>query len=143
MKKVFAILLSFLLVISNISLTYATHFCGGKAIDSQLMLGVQDLSCGMIMPESTCENVESDCESPIQSEMDTNCCDNEYVNLSVDEDFNTTSAIELTTFVFVVAFVKTFFNPIVALGNTSKELYEEAAPLVKHDVRALFQVYLI
>lgn len=142
MKKALAIVLSLVLVVSNISLTYATHFCGGEAIASQLMLGAQDLSCGMIIPESTCESQNTnDCEIP--SEMDANCCDNQYVQLSVDDNFNTVSSLELPNMEFVVAFVHTFILAEFVDNAAPNEFLIEAPPLIDPDVQVLYQVFLI
>lgn len=143
MKKVFAIILSFLLVVSNISLTYATHFCGGKAIESQLMLGSQDLTCGMIMPESTCENMTDECSDPNPSELNNNCCDNEYIQLTTDDDFNTVSSVELPQLEFVVTFIYNHFNPEFVSNKTLIEFHIEAPPLVKQNIQVLHQVFII
>lgn len=141
MKKALAVILSFVLVVSNISLTYATHFCGGEAIESQLMLGTQDLTCGMIFPESTCNELENNCQQP--TEMDSNCCDNEYLQFSVDENFNTNSSIQLPNFDFVIAFVHSFINPIVVSNNMPNEFLIEAPSLICQNFQVLHQVFLI
>ena len=143
MKKVLSIVLSLLLVVSNISLTYATHFCGGKAVESQLMIGAQDFSCGMIMPESTCENNDEDCPNSNQGEMETNCCDNDYMQLSVDDNYDTVSSIELPNLNFVVAFVHTYLSLDLSSDNSTQEYFNEAPPLRKQDIRVLHQVFRI
>jgi len=144
MKRIISIVLSLILVLTNISLTYATHYCGGKAVDGTFMLGNQDLSCGMIAPESTCENDDDDCNSSNHEEMTTDCCDNQYVSLSVDDDFTTSDlSLGIQDFSFLATFVVVVYNFSFQNEKTSGDFRVESPPLIAQDFQVLYQVFRI
>ena len=47
MKRILSILLAILMLTTNMSITFATHYCGGKAVKSSISFGHDELSCGM------------------------------------------------------------------------------------------------
>jgi hypothetical protein len=65
MRKAIAISLSFILLLSNVGLTLASHYCGGKVVESQFMIGAKNLDCGMPDMDTTCAN--DDAANTVQS----------------------------------------------------------------------------
>lgn len=78
MRSFVSILLSFLLLLSSSGLSYAQHFCGEYMMDAKITLGEKHLSCGMVMELPGCE--DSSMEKP-------GCCENEYTQVDLDENF--------------------------------------------------------
>ena len=73
MRKAIAISLSFILLLSNVGLTLASHYCGGHVVESQLMIGANNLDCGMPDMGATCAN--DDAANSVQS---IPYCENHY-----------------------------------------------------------------
>lgn len=77
MKIFYSILLSLIVLFSNIGFTVSTHFCGGKAVKSSMSIGKDQVSCGM-------EKVkENQCDLPTLKSK--NCCQDEFVTISTSE----------------------------------------------------------
>ncbi len=55
MKKILAISLALIMLSTNTGLSMATHYCGGLAVKSQLVLGHESLDCGMSNMDKVCE----------------------------------------------------------------------------------------
>lgn len=79
LKRILAISLSALMLISSTGVSLATHFCMGRAVETKLSLGEAELDCGM-------EETQS-CEHQTQLHR-IPCCDNEYQSISHDENFS-------------------------------------------------------
>jgi hypothetical protein len=78
-----AIFFILLLLVSSANITLGTHFCGGYAVDSQLMIGHQHLDCGM----SGMDQMMSNADHSTQSIIKMQCCDNEYLTIITDDNF--------------------------------------------------------
>ncbi len=137
LKKVTSISLIFMLLLGNLGITFGTHFCGGRAIVSELMFGEKHLDCGMGMMDMP----EAEHDSPHFSKSP--CCENQYVSAEVDETLNKEVsneaaqffvAIAIATILYSIEFEETFDQPIPV--DTSPQL---GSP----DYQALHQVFLI
>lgn len=115
-----------------------THFCGGEAVLSELAIGKAHLDCGM-------EEMQS-CESGSESDelKEKPCCENQYLSLDLDEQFNKLKdlSIDQLKLVFVAAiqfFDWTFFFP--ASEKPIFSIYDP--PPLERDFSVLFQTFLL
>ncbi len=113
-----------------------THFCGGMAVETELMIGYQHLDCGMGMA--------SDCETPSDSDsilMDKHCCDNDYYSVEVEEDFQSAESTVEINVEFVAAYVITLLYSASEQDLPTYINYDP--PLVSEDISILHQVFII
>lgn len=141
MKQVFAIFLTLLMLTTNVGISLATHYCGGKAVKSSVSFTQNYLECGMtVQDEQACEKIpETD---SIKQEK---CCKNTFSTFSIEDDFNNSTPASLTfddikleaTFVF--SFVQNYFF----IQEEAKVFSASSPPLIKQDKTILYQVFLI
>ncbi|MFY0654366.1 MAG: hypothetical protein JXQ96_20180 [Cyclobacteriaceae bacterium] len=137
MRKIIAISLSILLVVANIGFTVGTHFCLGMAVETKLIIGAGELDCGMNMVK-TCET-----DTAIPTIQKKGCCDNHFVSLQIEDEYNSTS-FEFNSdgkFLFTLAFAFFQINYEENADNTSYREYYP--PPLNQDVQVLFQSFLI
>lgn len=135
MKKVASFILAFVFLGSNLGFAVGTHFCGGHAMETEVMLGYDDLSCGM-MPEAA---VDTNHEHP--SIHSVPCCLNEFSSLQIEDDFDsapkaTLQATAILISLFVVADYTFDFNP-------KSNFILHAPPALPDDVSIRLQVFRI
>ena len=82
-------------------ITFSTHYCMGRAVDSQLMVGKHELSCGMMGMDSACETAGSDTMAP-------GCCDNKFISIEIEDDYQLTKVEFSLESNFIIAFLNTF-----------------------------------
>ena len=140
MKRILSILLAILMLTTNMSVTFATHYCGGKAVKSSISFGHDELSCGMAkMDEKTCE--EGDHGQKITRK---GCCENKYTTLSVDDDYSNPGVISPNLDLkFVAAFVVVYINNYFFDKEESNSFIAYSPPLIEQDRSVLFQVFRI
>jgi len=80
MKKFLSISFSFLILLSGLHITIATHYCGSEGATSEKVSVTGELaSCGMEGPEETC---------PLPGKhLGTHCCDDKVSVLAVDNNY--------------------------------------------------------
>ena len=139
MKKVLAIFLSILMLTSNVGITFATHYCGGKAVKTSIMLGQEDLSCGMTEMELSCEKHP---ESPTVTSK--SCCENQYVQFEIEDDYNSSTIVETPVQIdFVAAFIISYINLYSFDASAEAEYLNYAPPLLDLDIPVLIQSFLL
>ena len=139
MKKVLAIFLSMLMLTSNVGITFATHYCGGKAVKTSIMLGQEDLSCGMAEMESSCKN-----HSQTPTIQSKGCCENQYVQFEIEDDYNSQATVEIPVdYNFVAAFVISYINLYSFDASAEAEYLNYAPPLLDLDIPVLIQSFLL
>jgi len=137
-KKVFAISLALLILGSNLSIALSTHFCGGKAVKSELSLGSYDLDCGMVGMESC----ESD-ERSFNEVLPLPCCENLHSFFQINERYEASSKIE---FGLLPISTFNFFTPVLTgfEFTSSKGFFKTyKPPLPKQGILVLHQVFRI
>lgn len=82
MKKLFSISFAFLILLSGLHLSIATHICGGEIAAVKWSFSGEKATCGMENPKQTC---------PEHKGIYSNCCHNEIVNYTVDNNYNPSS----------------------------------------------------
>jgi hypothetical protein len=141
MKKFFSVLLAIILVSSQMSFTIGTHFCGGKAIETKLILGETNLGCEMTEMNSYCELHQSpDTNKLILKNIP--CCDNEFKTIQPTDEYIKEADTQVIDFVFTITFIYTqlklnFFPKPIQKFNS-----KNISPPEK-DIQILFQTFLI
>ena len=140
MKRILSILLAILILTTNMSVTFATHYCGGKAVKSSISFGHDNLDCGMAkMDEEKCGK-----EDHQQRITKKGCCENKYTTLSVDEDYSNPVVVSPNLdFKFVAAFIVTYVNNYFFVKEESNSFIAYSPPLIEQDKSVLFQVFRI
>ena len=139
MKQVFAIFLSLLMLTTNVGITFATHYCGGKAVKTSISLGQDDLDCGMANMDTPCKDQP---KSPTIKRK--NCCENQYTQISIEDDYNNPAVVKAPVdFQFVAVFVVTYFNLYSFNASTEAEYTGYSPPLLDLDIPVLIQSFLI
>ncbi|NEN24874.1 hypothetical protein G3O08_15330 [Cryomorpha ignava] len=136
MRKVIAISLSFILLLSNVGLTLASHYCGGEAVESQLMIGEKSLDCEMPDMDATCEN-----DGAANMVRPIPCCENHYTTLSLKDGFTTTGLITAPNAIFIQALVATFIGFSFARESLRDDFFTYLPPVAWPDISILFQVF--
>src|SRR5690554_3500545 len=138
MRKVLAISLAFILLLSNVGVTLATHLCGGQALMSRIMVGAGDLDCGMPGMDS-----DSEPENGIHYKAKP-CCENHYQTLEVKDDYQPSKIVQLDFNIdFAVALVHTFLNIGLFLEADKPPYGNYSPPLLLRDITVLNQVFII
>jgi hypothetical protein len=141
MKKSFSILLSFILLASQMSFVIGMHFCGGEAIETKIMLGETHLGCGMMNMEEPCN--DSDNSNNKNSFDETPCCTNEYQTVKSTNEFVKAAAQIAFDVDFAVAFIYTTLNLDLFPKSTHQFYTEYISPPHEKDIQVLFQTFLI
>jgi hypothetical protein len=79
MKKFLSISFAFLILLSGMHLTVATHYCGGKLAASKISVLGELASCGM-------EGPVDQCQLP-GKHISPNCCTNKTAVFTVDNNY--------------------------------------------------------
>lgn len=139
MRKVIAISLSLILLLSNAGITLASHYCGGHAVESKLMLGQENLDCGM-------DNANAVCDSsiPLDSEiLSSPCCENHFYTLHLDNAFSASQILSIQHDLFIQAFIPVFLNLFSFHQAEVRQFVEHSIPIPVRDIGILFQTFRI
>ena len=134
MKKLLSISLSIIILFGNMGFTLATHYCGGHAVESSFAIGEASIGCGM-------DNEEESCENPTVKSK--NCCENQYISMNIEDDFNTQAKQLNISPEFLFTFVYTCFNPQPSTEVTTAVFRDNSPPLLNQSRQILFQNFLI
>lgn len=100
MNKIFSISFAFLILISGMHFTIATHICGGEVAARKWSFTGKTATCGMESPEESC---------PMHGGIDSNCCQNKVTSFVVDNNYNKSvsqnlEVIEKVNLVFAIPY---------------------------------------
>ena len=122
----------------HLGFAVGTHYCGGFAVETQMMLGHRHLDCGM-------EDMDNECERNSNTETHFEkipCCENDYLSLEVENEFKPSVEQSNLNVEFVAAFVISYMASLSTdQGNPQYTIYEP--PLVTRDISVLHQVFII
>ena len=142
LRKIFYIVMAFVLVASNLGLTLSTHYCQGEALESQINLTPVDLGCGMT-------DMVNSCALPLEHHDDEThidnipCCENEYQTIQPTEDFIQETTPITFNVDFAIALVYTTLN-LDLFPNSTQHFYTAYhSPPIEKDIQVLFQTFLI
>ncbi|MGB3467114.1 MAG: hypothetical protein WBA74_17670 [Cyclobacteriaceae bacterium] len=138
MKKVIAISLALILLSTNLGFAVATHYCGGMAVKTQLVLGHEVLDCGMA-------SINKSCKKSIEGTYLNNkpCCQNVHQSIDTEDDFKPTIIQSTVNVEFVAAFIVTFLHLPISSVNEESQYANYSPPLIDQDISVLHQVFLI
>ncbi len=118
--------------------TLSTHFCMGRAVDSFLMIGEHDLSCGMMDMDVACET-----DGDGLRLMPPGCCDNEFLSIEIHDEYEKVSESISLDKDFLFAFSYAY------LLNHSSETEQVFAqneifpPPLEQDYQSMYQSFLL
>ena len=141
MKQIFPILLSFILLASHINLTMGTHFCGGEAVETKILLGESHLGCGMMEMEADCNDSELTNNDQVRIDI-VPCCQNKFQTIQGTDDFVKNAAQTVFNIDFAVAFLLTTLNLDLFSKATHQPYKEYISPPLEKDILVLFQTFL-
>jgi hypothetical protein len=90
LKPVISIFFASLVLLTNMSLCVASHYCGGKLVMQEISFGEEKLSCGMAEEEESCG-----ASLPINSLKKVPCCEDQQLFWDVEDRFNPNTKAEL------------------------------------------------
>ena len=138
MRKLIAISLSCILLLSNVGITLASHYCGGEAVESAVLIGGGKLDCGMDINASACENPQSH-QATLHA---TPCCANHFTVVKVD---NLTKTPEVAVPAVPVVFFQFAFREIFKSALLNRSETQLRAPDIPRipipDFGIFFQVF--
>jgi hypothetical protein len=140
MERLVSILLSFALLASHINLTIGTHFCGGEAVLSRIMIGHEQLSCGMANIVEPCDESRNHQDSGFTNPP---CCANHYQTFKATDDFVKDAAKIKLYFDFIAAWGSSIINADTN-SQSAKHFYADyAPPPLKKNLHVFFQTFIL
>ena len=124
------------MLVSSMGITFSTHYCMGRAVDSQLMIGAHELSCGMMDMESSCDR-EGDVIMP------PGCCDNSTISIEIKDDYN----IDFHSLSLDITFLYEFTYTLLTFSPAGLDLHIPRSdfhpPPLAHDYQSMYQSFLL
>ncbi len=114
-----------------------THYCGGRAVESSLSIGIEHLDCGMPAEKkkkSNCEDEQLDKQS---------CCKNLHQVMEVDENQDTVFPVFNLNQTLLISFVYSFVFNFLNKEGKHVSVFPYPPPLLEKDSQVLFQTFLI
>ncbi|XRE43948.1 hypothetical protein ACIVBQ_002152 [Tenacibaculum discolor] len=139
MKKAFgkiaSILMSFVVLLSTMSFTVNSHFCGDMLVGTSYFVKAE--SCGMEMKQ---ESKPEEC-----SVIKKNCCQDVASVVEGQDNLKLTSLdqLSLDQQVFIASFYYSYINLFEGIHNKVIPFKDYTPPLVIKDIHVLDEVYLI
>jgi hypothetical protein len=108
----------------------------GRAIDNELMIGIHELSCGMM-------DMDANCETSGIKIMAPGCCDNEFVSIDIEDDYQPVSVQFSIKPTFLFAFTYTFLFDYQNNNEPSLAYADHHPPPLEQDYQSLYQSFLL
>jgi hypothetical protein len=134
MKNIFAVILSFVFLITSMGFTVSSHICGGKKVKTVWGIGAADVSCGM-------EATQNNCIAGAQ--MNSNCCQDEYQKIQIEEDYNQQLVKEIFLSDFNLVFVATLNKSIPTTTVPTLFFKDYSPPPLVRNIPVLVKSFLI
>ncbi len=125
------------MLISSSGLTLATHYCGGRAVKSELKIGQSELRCGMSINSSA----ENGCNE--KKEIKRNCCRTEFLTMDLDDEIENDFLRVSVNHHFLQSFVQVFIVQPVKVAEKQEVFVYASPPPKKQNRQVLFQSFLI
>lgn len=117
-------------------ITFSTHFCMGRAIDNELMIGIHELSCGMMDLDASCKTTGTKIMAP-------GCCDNKFVSIEIEDDYQITNEEFSLESSFLFAFTYTFLFDYQNNNEPTLAYADNHPPPLEQDYQSLYQSFLL
>ena len=135
MQRLFSFILSLLLLLSSTGLTYAQHYCGEFKMMEKITFGKEQLSCEMAMIDDACGD---------ENEDEHDCCDNQYTNISLDDNFAQASFDIIFNEAIVVSLISVFVLDQSEISNQEFPQFSEYhPPPILKNIPVLYETFLI
>jgi len=139
MKSAFSMFFALLLLTSNVSLSFATHYCGGEAFATSInILGNKSPGCSMQ------EEGMEDCtnQSGFQNKP---CCEDDAATLQIKDQYTSSSTVALSNnLVFLASFTSTNSYLIRVTDYFTVDAdHHYDPPVLELDIPVLIQSFLI
>jgi len=135
-KAILSILMSVVLLTTNLGWIQTTHYCLGRPIEANVRLEISHLSCGMVMT--------SGCSEEMQQKP--GCCHNEFDIFSLDQHLLTTG-LDFVPLQFLVALppVETprLIENTVAASQRAVDFTHEKPPPRSRHLFVFYQQWII
>lgn len=133
-RKISAIVLALVVLLSTMSFTISQHYCGGDIVDSALFSKVE--ACSMELQKLSSPE---DCEPIIN-----NCCKDEVKQFTGQNELNIGfSSLNFEQQVFVASFTYAYLNLFEGLAENIIPFKYYTPPFLVTDILVLDQVFLI
>jgi len=107
----------------------------GRAVDSQLMIGMHELDCGMMGMDAECETTGTNIMAP-------GCCDNEFIVIDVEDNYQVVQTEIVLETNFLFAFTYTFlFNHLKNIEPLA--VHVDHPPPLEQNYQSLYQSFLL
>lgn len=135
MKKIFSVILSFVILFTSMGFTISSHKCGGKRVKTVLNIGVADVSCGM---ENTSSKKCAD-----KNQMKSNCCQDEFQAIQLNDNYTKITSFEYSSPSFTIFFVAILFDLLPNVKTPHLFFKNYLPPPLVKDIKVLVQSFLI
>ena len=133
-RKISAILMSAMVLLSTMSFTVDMHYCGDKLVDMAFFKEAKN--CGMEQMKPTKE-----CGDKMEKKS---CCTDKQIMIEGEDDLKD-SPVNLTIEqqVFLASFVYSYYNLLQPADAPSNSFAGHPPPLIEKDYQVLYETFLI
>ena len=117
-------------------ISFSTHYCMGRAVDSELMVGAHELSCGMMDSDLSCEVSGANIMAP-------GCCDNVSVTVDIEDEYQIARTDFILEVKFLFAFTYTFLLNQLQDSEPLVAYVDDHPPPLEQDYQSLYQSFLL
>jgi hypothetical protein len=110
----------------------------GRAVESELMVGMHELSCGMMDMDAACETNGDGLRL-----MPPGCCDNEFLSIEINDEYEKVSETFSFGKDFLFAFTYAFLLDICNDTGQLLAQNEVFPPPLEHDYQTMYQSFLL
>ena len=131
--KISSFLMALLVMLSTVSFTIESHYCGDFLVDSSFFGSVE--SCGMDLAQtkSTKDTLEGN-----------TCCNNQQISISGQNELSVSfNSLTYNQQNFIATFVYTYINLFEGIENKVSSFSEYPPPLIVKNIYKLGETYLI
>lgn len=137
MKKGISIFLTVLLLVSSSGVAYAQHFCGGMEMLSKITIAAKDLSCGMELVGTHCDDTDRVLE-------DEHCCENHVTQIQIDDDFAKAGFDIIFENIYIVDYLSVFqLGQVAITSKKTTSLADYSPPPIVFDLSILYDNFLL
>jgi hypothetical protein len=138
-KQILSISMAAMLLFGSMGFSWATHYCGGHAVEAKLVLGHSDIGCGM-------EQKQKDCDSgtkKVQFEKQT-CCQDDFVQIGVESEYKVVSTSEVAHNTdYIATYILSIAIQYEDASLQTPKYLRYSPPLLIQDIPVMMQSFLI